>query len=191
MRTAKPTSRRSEAILAYVALLRGINVGGRNRLQMADLARLFVEAGCQDVRTYIQSGNVVFTAGGGAAGTLAEVVPERIAKRFGIRAPVILRSSVELGAIVGGNPFLASGADQSSLHVAFLAREPEKRRIAALDPARSPGDSFAVRGREIYLHLPNGVGGTRLTNAYFEATLETLSTLRNWRTVLKLLEMAK
>jgi uncharacterized protein (DUF1697 family) len=190
VRTAKPTSRRSEAALAYVALLRGINVGGRNRLQMAALARMFVEAGCQDVRTYIQSGNVVFSAGRKAAEALPEIVPERIAERFGIKAPVILRSSVELGQVVAGNPFLAPGMDAASLHVAFLAHEPEKRRIAALDPARSRGDSFAVRGREIYLHLPNGVARTKLTNAYFDTTLATVSTLRNWRTVLKLLEMA-
>jgi uncharacterized protein (DUF1697 family) len=77
------------------------------------------------------------------------------------------------------------------LHVAFLAEKPDARRVAALDPARSPGDSFKVRGREVYLYLANGAGKTKLSNGYLESTLGTTSTMRNWRTVLKLSEMAQ
>jgi uncharacterized protein (DUF1697 family) len=174
-----------------VALLRGINVGGKNTLPMCDLAAMFVEGGCTDVRTYIQSGNVVFAATPGVVERLADDISRRIAKSFGYRVPVVVRTADELRQVVRGNPFLKSDADARSLHVAFLADLPDPGRIAALDPKRSPGDSFSMRGREIYLCLPNGVAGTKLSNAYFDSALATTSTLRNWRTVLKLLEMTQ
>jgi uncharacterized protein (DUF1697 family) len=173
----------------WVALLRGINVGGKNILPMERLARLFAESGCCDVRTYIQSGNVVFSATAGCARGVPPAVAERIAKRFGIRSPVVLRSAAELRDIAENNPFLAAGADEATLHVAFLADKPSRDRVRALDPARSPGDTFELRGREIYLCMPRGMARTKLTNAYLDSTLATTSTVRNWRTVLKLLEM--
>ena len=173
----------------YVAFLRGINVGGKNKLSMADLAGIFAAAGCTDVRTYIQSGNVVFSAGARVAGRVADVVARGITEKFGYRVPVVMRSAAELRRAAKCNPFLKSGVDEKSLHVAFLAQSPSKALVAALDPERSPGDSFAVRGREVYLHLPNGVARTKLTNAYLDATLGTVSTVRNWRTVLKLVGM--
>ncbi len=186
-----PNTVRRNATGRYVALLRGINVGGKNTLPMRDLAVMFVEAGCTDVRTYIQSGNVVFSATPGVVKRLADDISRRIAKSFGYRVPLVLRTADELHQVLTGNPFLKSDADAGSLHVAFLADLPDPRRVAALDPKRSPDDSFKVRGREIYLCLPNGVAGTKLSNAYFDSTLATTSTLRNWRTVLKLLEMTR
>ncbi len=175
----------------FVALLRGINVGGKNKLLMADLATIVTEAGGGDVRTYIQSGNVVFTATAASAKRIPGLISKKIEERFGYSVPVVLRSADEMAAAAKNNPFLKSGADAESLHVAFLADLPDKRHIAALDPKRSPGDSFAVRGREIYLHLPDGVARTKLTNHYVDSTLATTSTMRNWRTVLKLLEIMR
>ncbi len=188
-RPTKATSSRSAAVASHVALLRGINVAGKNKLPMAGLVELFSAAGCEDVRTYIQSGNVVFAASPKAAAQIPKIIADGIAARFGLRVPVVLRTSEELRAVSEGNPFLRSGSDAESLHVAFLADLPGRRLGAALDPRRSPGDAFELRGREIYLHLPNGVARTKLTNAYFDSALATTSTLRNWRTVLKLLEM--
>lgn len=185
------TSPRPRAVAAHLALLRGINVGGKNKLSMSALSEMFAEAGCAEVRTYIQSGNVVFTATPALAQRLPDLISKRIADRFGLRVPVVLRSADELRQVAAGNPFLQSGADAESLHVAFLTDRPDDRRIAVLDPKRSPGDSFEVRGGEIYLHLPNGVAGTKLTNAYFDSKLATTSTVRNWRTVLKLVEMTQ
>ncbi|HVS10249.1 MAG TPA: DUF1697 domain-containing protein [Planctomycetota bacterium] len=183
------TSSGSSAASVYVALLRGINVGGKNVLPMAALAEIFSRTGCADVRTYIQSGNIVFTASSEMAERIPGLVPTRIAERFGIRPPIVLRSSAELRRAAAANPFLKAGAAPDSLHVAFLADLPHRARRSALDPRRSPGDSFALRGRELYLHLPNGTARTKLTNAYIDSTLGTTSTLRNWRTVLKLLEL--
>jgi uncharacterized protein (DUF1697 family) len=173
-----------------VALLRAINVGGRNLVSMADLAAIFVDAGCADVRTYIQSGNVVFGATPGCAGRVARVVSTALEERFGFSAPVVVRTGEEVAAVAAGNPFLGTGADPAHLHVAFLAEAPGAARAASLDPARSPGDSFVVRGRGVYLHLPGGVAKSKLTSAYLDKALGTVSTARNWRTVLKLAEMA-
>jgi uncharacterized protein (DUF1697 family) len=172
----------------HVALLRGVNVGGKNKLPMKDLAKLFADAGCTDVRTYIQSGNVVFRAKPAVARRVNTVVAAAIAKRFGFEAPVQTRSTEELRSVASKNPFLRKGADPELLHVAFLAQVPESP--AALDPKRSPPDEFVLQGREIFLRLPNGVARSKLTNAYFDSKLGTVSTLRNWRTVLTLLEMA-
>jgi uncharacterized protein (DUF1697 family) len=157
---------------------------------MADVADVFAGAGCADVRTYIQSGNVVFSATVACAKELAQSVAAQIADRFGLSVPVVLRTADELQKVSAANPFLKAGADQESLHVVFLANAPDKRHVAALDPQRSPGDRFEVRGKEIYLQLPNGMGRTKLSNAYFDSKLDTISTVRNWRTVLKLVEMA-
>ncbi len=178
--------------MTHVALLRGINVGGKNILPMKDLAGMFDAAGCTDVRTYIQSGNVIFeTPAGAPAGAqkIAEAVQANIEKRFGFRIPVIVRTSQQLLKTIRDNPFLAAVDDQKALHVYFLANSPNARAIAALDPGRSAPDAFHVRGQEIYLHLPNGMGRTKLTNAYFDSKLSTTCTARNWATVLKLSEM--
>jgi uncharacterized protein (DUF1697 family) len=173
----------------HVALLRGINVGGKNKLPMKELAEIFAKAGCSNVRTYIQSGNVVFSAAAGDSARLPSLITARIATRFGIQAPVTLRTAAQMRQIVGSNPFLEAGAPESELHVVFLADVPDPRRVASLDPHRSPPDTFEVRGQEIYLRLPNGAAESKLTNSYFDTRLATISTGRNWRTVNKLLEL--
>ncbi len=181
---------RSRGGQTFVALLRGINVGGKNKLPMKDLVRAFERAGADDVQHYIQSGNVVFRATAPVAGRIPGVVATEIERGFGLRVPVILRRGDELRAAAKANPMLASGADPATLHVVFLEDTPGQRESAALDPRRSPPDSFMLVGREIYLCCPNGMARTRLTNAYFDSTLRTTSTVRNWRTVLKLVEMS-
>ncbi len=191
----KPAPRRSGAASTHVALLRAINVGGNNMLPMRELVEIFTEAGCADVRTYIQSGNVVFSATPACAKRIPRVVPDKIAERRGFRPPVVLRTAEEIDRAASGNPFLGAGATAgeggAALYVVFLAEAPARGLIAALDPGRSPGDSFEVRGREIYLNLTTGAADTKLTNSYFDSKLATISTVRNWRTVLKLQEMAR
>lgn len=173
----------------WVALLRGVNVGGKNRLPMTDLVALFAGAGAADVRSYIQSGNVVFRASTAAAARVPGLVTRAIEKNFGFRPPLVLRSAGELEAVTLENPFLRTGANPDELHVLFLADKPDPARAAALDPGRSPPDTFVVRGREVYLRCPNGLARTRLTNDWFDRALDTVSTARNWRTVLKLAGM--
>jgi uncharacterized protein (DUF1697 family) len=174
--------------VTHVALLRGINVGGKNVLPMKELVQMFSDAGGTGVRTYIQSGNVIFEAPGGAAG-IGDTIQAKIEKRYGYRLPVILRTSQQLNETIRGNPFVKAGADEKTLHVYFLAHSPSAQATASLDPGRSAPDAFHVRGPEIYLHLPNGMARTKLTNAYFDSKLSTTCTARNWATVLKLAEM--
>jgi uncharacterized protein (DUF1697 family) len=173
----------------HVALLRGINVGGKNKLPMSVLAEIFVTAGCGDVKTFIQSGNVLFRTTAKLSSGVAAKVTAGITERFGYQIPVILRTLDQLRETTMNNPFLKAGAELDALYVVFLAAQPAAASIAALDPNRSPGDTFQVRGQEIYLHLPNGVANSKLTNAYFDSKLKTVSTGRNWRTVTKLLDL--
>lgn len=174
-----------------MALVRGINVGGRNKLPMKDLARMFEDAGCEEVRTYIQSGNVVFDADGALADRLALSIPERIEEDFGFRVPVVLRSVTELRRAIERHPFREVAEETKHLHIGFLADEPSADRVASLDPARSSVDRFEVAGKEVYLHVPGGMGRTKLTTDYFDRRLGTVMTVRNWRTVNELLEMAE
>ena len=175
----------------YLALLRGVNVGGKNRVSMKELAELFREAGCGEVRTFIQSGNVVFVADDSTFASLDDLLPARIKERFGLDVPVVLRSTQELANIVENNPFLLAGESEGMQYVAFLREIPPPERLASLDPDRSPPDRFAVVGSEIYMHMPSGVGSSKLTNAYFDSKLKTISTGRNWRTVCSLLEIMR
>jgi uncharacterized protein (DUF1697 family) len=165
--------------------MRGINVGGKNIIPMAALAELVSGLGASDVTTFIQSGNVVFRSSAATLATMPSRVSAAIERRFGFAVPVVVRSAGELARIVAENPFRS--IDSAQLHVAFLAATP--RSDVALDPARSPPDRFALRGADLYLHLPNGVGKTRYTSAYLDSKLGTTATIRNWNTVNKLLEL--
>jgi uncharacterized protein (DUF1697 family) len=108
-----------------------------------------------------------------------------------MEVPVVTRSLEEWEAVVDGNPFLARGADPGALHVAFLADRPSRQLISRLDPERSPPDEFVISGAEVYLHLPGGVARSKLDAKYFDGALETTSTARNWRTVLRLRDAAR
>lgn len=171
-----------------IALLRGINVGGKNKLPMKELAALFAKAGCTDVRTFIASGNVVFRAPAAIAEKIPTMIAKAIAAKFSLTVPVVTRSAEELRSAVAKNPF--ARAEENELALAFLAAAPSKAQIAALDPKRSPPDEFAVIGREVYLRLPNGFAKTKITNAWLDSKLGTVSTMRNWRTVQKLVELS-
>jgi uncharacterized protein (DUF1697 family) len=177
--------------MKHVALLRGVNLGPHNRLPMKDLVQMFVEEGCGDVQTFIQSGNVIFGAGPAVLKNLPHVIREKIADRFGYRVPVILRSSRQLARTIEDNPFLLAGKPEKTLHVCFLADPPDAEAVKSLDPGRSPGDAFHVSGQDVYMHLPNGMARTKLTNAWLDSKLSTISTARNWATVVKLHELTR
>ena len=130
----------------WIALLRGINVGGKNKLKMAALAELFEGLGCNAVRTYIQSGNVVFEAGSAKAKSLPDQVESAILDEFGLRVPIIIRSAEELRTAIENNPFDTPKLDPKLLSVGFLKGKPTAARIAQLDPNRSPGDRYQVEG---------------------------------------------
>jgi uncharacterized protein (DUF1697 family) len=173
----------------YVALLRGVNVGGRNKLPMKDLAAMFERLGCTNVRAYVQSGNVVFDAPERALATIPARIAAAVRERFGHAPETIVRSREDLRSVIDGNPFVARGADLARLQVMFLAQRPSPERAASLDPDRSPGDEYVLAGRELYLYQPGGIAESKLTNAYFDAKLKTTSTGRSWRTVLAIADL--
>jgi uncharacterized protein (DUF1697 family) len=177
--------------VVYIALLRGINVGGKNSLPMKELAAMFEKAGCSQVATYIQSGNVVFQANAKLAQQIPDLISKAILKSFKISIPVIVRKAEDLVQISKGNPFFKKGGTIDTVHVAFLAHTPALEAVKSLDPNRCTIDGFHVQGSEIYLHFPKGLAKTKLTNQYFDSKLSTVSTVRNWKTLLKLIEMTQ
>jgi uncharacterized protein (DUF1697 family) len=170
----------------YVALLRGINLGSRNRVSMPDLRALVESLGAEDVVTYVQSGNVVFKSTDGAD-KLSRGIQRRIRRDLGLSVTVLLRTPRQLAKLQAGNPF---GGEPTKLHVTFLAEKPNRARVSRLDPKWAAPDEFRVAGQEVYLRCPNGYGRSKLTNAYFEEQLGVAATTRNWKTVTKLAELA-
>ncbi|MDP9495149.1 MAG: DUF1697 domain-containing protein [Actinomycetota bacterium] len=174
-----------------VALIRGVNVGGRSMLPMAELRAALSKRGFGDAQTYLQSGNVVLEPGTVRLPDLAAALEAAIAEDFGLEVRVMTRTRKELVAVAGAHPFRGDHFDPSLLHVVFLEKAPAAAKLAVLDPDRSPPDRFEVHGREIYLSYPNGQGRSKLNLDYFERVLGTAGTARNWNTVTKLLEMVR
>ncbi|HEY2935636.1 MAG TPA: DUF1697 domain-containing protein [Gaiellaceae bacterium] len=172
---------------AWVALLRGINLGSRNRVLMAELRRVFEDAGCSSVSTYIQSGNVLFTSRASDRTRLAPRLERAVDDAFGVSAAVVLRTFEELGEVAQSHPF---GADTSKTHVVFLAGKPDAGQVRALADLDVAPDEVEVVGSDVFLRFPNGIQGARLTGALLERTIGVAGTMRNWRTVTKLAELA-
>ncbi|HKY77144.1 MAG TPA: DUF1697 domain-containing protein [Acidimicrobiia bacterium] len=173
--------------MLYVALLRGINVGGKTKIAMAALRDTCASVGCEDVATYIQSGNVVLESKL-TADKLRAALEEAIAKDFGFNPAVMIRTAKEISAVVDRNPY--AGTDDKTLHVGFLHAAPNaatKKCLAAIDCA--PEEVTPV-GRDLYLHLPNGMGRAALPVQMERCLRPTPVTVRNWRTVTKLVELA-
>jgi uncharacterized protein (DUF1697 family) len=171
--------------MRWVAFLRAVNVGGRNKVPMADLRALLEDAGYGNVRTYIASGNVVFD-GPAKRAALAAAIESLVADSFGVTTTVMLRKPKDLGAIVAAHPF---GSKTSETHVAFLAKAPGKSAAARLEEAAG-GGHVVLAGAEVYLRLPRGVHGSRLSGTRVESLLGVPATFRNWRTVVTLAELA-
>jgi uncharacterized protein (DUF1697 family) len=173
-------------VTTYVALLRGINVGGRHRLAMADLRELCTDAGCEGVTTYIQSGNVVFRHRARSPGKLAADLAARLEAMTGFTVAVVLRTAAQMAAVVDDNPF--PRVPPTELHVTFLSSDAPPGALDGVDPAPFAPDRFVLHGRQIYLHLPHGMARTKLPQAL--DVFPTPVTTRNWKTVLKLVELS-
>ena len=172
----------------YVALLRGVNVGGHRRVPMDVLRGLVVSIGHGDVITYIASGNVVFDSPKRATRALAHEIELGLLEAFGFEVDVAVRSAAEMAGIVGGNPFLGAGAAPKALYVAF-ARDPIGGTDRSIDRSYLP-DELSLDRFVIYLHRPDGFGRTtRLTDAFLARLAGSPVTTRNWNTVTKLAEL--
>ena len=177
-------------MVTNVAMLRGVNVGGHNRIKMPALVDVFTGLGHTDVVTYIQSGNVVFKSRSKRSAALEHAIEEAIKRDLGCGVAVLIRTREELAKVVTGNPFLLAKADPSFLHVTFLAEVPEADLVPGVEEFDAGPDEARVVGREVYLHCPKGYGNSKLNPAFIQKRLRAVSTTRNWNTVTKLLELA-
>jgi uncharacterized protein (DUF1697 family) len=172
--------------MRWIALLRAVNLGARNKVPMAELRTLLENAGHECVRTYIASGNVIIDGPTRRAAVAAEL--ERlVADSFGVSTTAILRKPSELTATLAGHPF---GADTSETHVAFLDKRPTRAAAARLEDAVGAHERAVLASADLYLHLPRGVHGAGLSAAKVESLLGVRATMRNWRTVAALAELA-
>jgi uncharacterized protein (DUF1697 family) len=171
----------------YVALLRGINLGKARQVDMPRLREVLEGRGHQAVRTHLRSGNVVLDSALKEDGLAADV-REAIEQEFGFEVPVVVRTGAELAAVVAGDPFATVATDPARYLVTFLPEPPATAAVDDLPPADS-GD-YLVRGRELYLWLPDGIQNTPLASWKWDRLLGVPGTARNWNTVRRLAELA-
>lgn len=175
----------------YIALIRGINVGGKS-MPMAALREMLAALGHTQAKTYIQSGNVVFTAAGKDGRKIAGAIEAAIAKAFGYEAAVIVRSLEEWRALLKTNPYAKRKLQEGErLFITFLEEAPAKAAVAKLEAIDDPKDEAKVRGCEAFLLVRGSYGESNLSNAFVEKQLGVRATTRNMPTALKLLEMAE
>jgi uncharacterized protein (DUF1697 family) len=170
--------------MRWVAFLRAVNLGGRNKVPMAGLRALLEKAGYDGVRTYIASGNVLLE-GSASRTKLAGDLERLVADGFGVTTTAIMRKPRELASVVEAHPF----GNTAETHVAFLASRPTRAAAARLDAVDSGADRVVLAGSDLYLRLPQGVQGSRLSAARIESLLGVPATMRNWRTVVALAEL--
>ncbi|MCB0996617.1 MAG: DUF1697 domain-containing protein [Acidimicrobiales bacterium] len=174
-----------------VALLRGVNVGGRSSLSMADLREMVVGCGFEQVSTYIQSGNVVFVAPAGASPVDAESrLHDAVALATGLSPQVVVRTAPQLVNTVRRNPFSAHKPDGTQLHVGFVSTSLDAPKLETIPLSEYAPESATVIGHDLYLYLPDGMGRSKLASAIARLDGATM-TLRNWRTVTTLTDMAR
>lgn len=176
----------------FISILRGINVSGQKKILMADLKTLYERLKFKDVKTYIQSGNVIFKSDSKIPDIqLARKIGKAISAKYNFEVPVIIRTKEELEKIISQNPFAKEKKiDLQKLHVTFLSETPDKEKVELIKEADFLPDQFIINGKEIYLHIPNSYGETKLSNKFFENKLKVSATTRNWNTVNKLFELA-
>ena len=179
--------------MRYIALLRGINVGGNKKVPMAGLRAMLAELGFDDVATILQSGNAVFSASRRTPATLEKLLEEETAARIGVECDYHVRTASEWEKIIASNPFEREARDDPSRMLVMCFREPlDATRVAALK--QSPAidrERVEASGRELYLSYPGGIGTTKLSNVVIERALGAKGTARNWNTALKLAALAR
>jgi uncharacterized protein (DUF1697 family) len=176
--------------MKYIALLRGINVGGQKKIKMIDLKNAFEGMSFKSVETYIQSGNVTFESDSNDATKLSLEIEKKINERFGFEVKVIIRSEDELRNIVKNNPFIKqSDIEIDKLYITFMVGIPDPKMALHLEVKKEENEKFEIFSREIYLYCPNGYGRTKLNNVMFERKLKTVATTRNWKTINAILGM--
>lgn len=178
-------------MIRFIALLRGINVGGSKKVPMAQLRTTLERAGFTEVATLLQSGNVVVSSAEKDARKVGKKLEAAIAKEFGFEVDVIVRSRAELEKVIKANPLEGAEEDPSHFLVLFLSEAPDAAKLEKLSALAAASEELALRGRELYAKFPNGLGRSKLAAALTGPKLGVIATGRNWATVLKLHALAK
>jgi len=171
----------------FVALFRGINVGGKHIVPMQELRDMFAALGCENVQTYIQSGNTVFSSDA-SADTLSASLTKEVGKQFGFEPQVLVLTADRFNEIAAGNPYADVDSEPKTVHVTFLSANPVDPDLELLDELRSESERFELGDGAFYLHAPDGIARSKLA-AKIDRCLGVDTTARNWRTVTKLVEM--
>ena len=167
----------------YISLLRGINVGGHAQIKMKDLTEIYNSSGFKNVRTYLQSGNVIFDSSTNNDEKIIKKIENNIETKYGFKVKIILRTPDELNKIIKLNPFLKrADVDKERLYLTFLSEKPEASSVKNLEIKKAPDEEFQIINKEIYLYLPNGFGTAKLQVGLFEKKLKITATARNWKT---------
>jgi uncharacterized protein (DUF1697 family) len=176
----------------YITILRGINVSGHNLIKMKALKEMMEGLGFSNVRTYIQSGNVVFESKAEGISELEKIIAAGILKTFGFEVPVIVLEKDELNCISARNSFISErGEDVAKLHVTFLSVKPDTGLAETIRKEDYLPDEFYLSGKAVYLFCPDGYGNTKFSNTFFEKKLKVRATTRNWKTVIELVKMSQ
>lgn len=173
----------------YIALLRGINVSGQKLIKMTDLKELFQSLGCNNVQTYIQSGNVVFESAETEPSNLESQIMQAISSKYGFDVEVMVRTVEEFGRIIENNPF--PEAEGNKLYISFFRNPQQEIPFEELDKVKSDSESYVFFESVMFFYCPEGYGITKLSNQFIEKKLKTIATTRNLNTVMKLFKMAK
>jgi uncharacterized protein (DUF1697 family) len=172
-------------------MLRGVNVGGHNRIKMEALRALYESLGLLDVQTYVQSGNVVFRAKERNLAALAKSIEDGIQRDFGFRPGAVIRTPSELRTAIANNPFAARQIEPSKLLITFLSAAPDAEARGNALAIKTFPEELRIDGREVYIYFPNGMARPKMSWPRIEKALKTWGTGRNWNTVTKLLEIAE
>jgi uncharacterized protein (DUF1697 family) len=178
-------------VTTWIALLRAVNLGARNKVSMPRLREVLTDDGFEEVRTYVQSGNIVARSPQRSAAAVEKRIARLIEKEFGLTVPVVVRTPDEVAAVIDANPFPKAAEERpKALQVTFLAGDPDADGVAGIHSDETTRDCCRVVGRQLYVDYVGGVHGSRLTPVYFARRLGVDGTARNWRTVLALAELS-
>lgn len=175
----------------YIAILRGINVSGHKMIKMEALRNILEDLKFKNIKTYIQSGNIVFQDKKTDTDVLAKKIAKTISENFNFEVPVMVKEEKEFIDVLNNNPFLTKRKeDISKLHVTFLSDVPEKVNVDKIKEGSYQSDEFIIKEKAVYLFCPDGYGNTKLNNTFFENKLKVTATTRNWKTITELVNMA-
>lgn len=177
---------------SYISILRGINVSGQKIIKMDALCNAYKDLGFENVKTYIQSGNVIFQSDKSNQNEIGRIISKKIETQFGFEVPILIMNIQELKEIIRNNPFLNDKSmDISQLYVTFLSSKPEFDKFEVIKNGKYNGEQIEMINKAIYLFCPNGYGKTKLSNTFLENKLKVTATTRNWKTTLELLSIAE